>query len=89
MLPTVITMEDDQSPIGRHEVAYKVVAERIARRIRAGEWPVHSPLPNEYALAEWYGVSRPTVRSAIQVLVAGGMVEVIGGKGTFVAGSGH
>lgn len=76
--------EDDQAPISRYETAYKVVAERIERRIRAGEWPWRAPIPNEYALAEHYGVSRPTVRSAIQILVNDGMVEVRPGKGTFV-----
>lgn len=87
MLSTVITMpeeEDDQAPISRFDTAYKVVARRIDARIRRGEWEWHAPLPNEYALAEWYGVSRPTVRSAIRILVADGMVEVRPGKGTFV-----
>lgn len=61
-----------------------MVAGRIAARIRRGEFAWHMPLPNEYALADWYGVSRPTVRAAIRILVADGMVEVQPGKGTFV-----
>jgi DNA-binding GntR family transcriptional regulator len=87
MLSTVITMteeEDDQAPITRYETAYMVVAERIRRRILRGEWEWRTPLPSEYALAEHYGVSRPTVRSAIGILVGDGMVEKRPGKGTFV-----
>lgn len=77
-------MEDDQAPVGRHELAYAVIAARIAARIRRGEFPLHAPLPSEPALAQWYGVSRTTIRSAIRVLAADGMVEVVPGKGTFV-----
>lgn len=87
MLSTVIAMEDeDRAPIdprGYHR-AYEVVADRIERRIRAGEFTYHAPLPSEPALAEWYGVSRTTVRSAARLLAERGMVEVRPGKGTFV-----
>lgn len=76
--------DDDRAPITRYETAYQVVAERIRRRIVGGEWEWRTPLPSEYALAEHYGVSRPTVRSAIAILADGGMVEKRPGKGTFV-----
>jgi len=55
------------------------------RRIRAGEWAYHMPLPSEPALSEWYGVSRTTIRSAARLLEERGMVEVISGRGTYVA----
>lgn len=42
-------------------------------------------LPNENELAEQLGVSRTTVRNAIQNLVSQGVLEVRRGKGTFVA----
>jgi GntR family transcriptional regulator len=87
MLSTVITMEDqDTAPIDPrgYDKAYEVVAARIERRIKAGEFPWHTPLPSEPALAEWYGVSRTTVRSAIDLLAGSGMVEKRRGKGTFV-----
>jgi DNA-binding GntR family transcriptional regulator len=87
MLSTVITMEDDDAasidPRG-YDRAYEVVAARIERRIRSGEWAFHDPLPGEYALAEWYGVSRTTIRSAARLLAERGMVEVRHGKGTYV-----
>jgi DNA-binding FadR family transcriptional regulator len=87
MLSTVITMEDDdRAPIDPrgYDRAYEVVAGRIERRIRSAEFTYHNPLPSEPALAEWYGVSRTTVRSAIEVLAGKGMVEKRPGKGTYV-----
>lgn len=87
MLSTVITMEDqDRAPIDPrgYDRAYEVVAARIERRIRAGEFGYHDPLPSEPALAEWYGVSRTTIRSAARVLAERGIVEVRPGKGTYV-----
>jgi DNA-binding GntR family transcriptional regulator len=88
-MSTVITMadEDDQAPIGPrgYDLAYEVVARRLERRIRAGEWAYHMPLPSEPALSEWYGVSRTTIRSAARLLEERGMVEVVKGRGTYVA----
>ena len=49
-----------------YEKSYEVVARRLRRRIEGGEFRWHAPLPSEPALAEWYGVSRTTVRSAIE-----------------------
>ena len=87
-LSTVIAMipEGDQDPIDSrgYDTAYQVVARRLRRRIVAGEWPWHAPIPSEPDLAEWYGVSRTTVRSAIELLIADGMVERRRGKGTYV-----
>jgi DNA-binding GntR family transcriptional regulator len=90
LLSTVIAVttkdEGDQDPIDSrgYEKAYEVVARRLQRRIRDGEFPYHAPLPSEPALSEWYGVSRTTVRSAIETLIAAGLVERVRGKGTFV-----
>jgi DNA-binding GntR family transcriptional regulator len=91
MLSTVITMTDetseaDQDPIDPrgYDTAYQVVARRLERRIRSGEFAFHMPIPSEPALADWYGVSRTTVRSGIRLLAESGMVEVRHGKGTYV-----
>ena len=88
MMSTVLIMttERDQDPIDPrgYDRAYEVVARRLRRRIEAGEFAYHSPLPSEPALAEWYGVSRTTVRSATRLLTDAGMVEVRPGKGTYV-----
>lgn len=78
--------EEDQDPIDPrgYDRAYEVVARRLERRIREGEFGYHMPLPSEPALSEWYGVSRTTVRSAMRLLAGKEMVEVRTGKGTYV-----
>lgn len=44
-----------------------------------------SPLPPERALMDTYGVSRATVRRALDLLAADGLVTRVQGAGTFVA----
>lgn len=60
------------------------IAEDLARAIFAGEHAPGSFLPRELDLCETYGVSRSTVRSALQQLVSGGMVVRISGQGSRV-----
>jgi GntR family transcriptional regulator len=82
----VLIMEDDQAPIDPNgpDLVYVTVADRLERRIRAGEFGDAGRLPGETDLAEWYGVARMTVRRAHQELVRRGLVRVVPGKGTFV-----
>lgn len=42
-------------------------------------------LPNEFVLAEKFGVGRSTLREAVKLLVARGVLEVRHGSGTYVA----
>ena len=51
----------------------------IEKRYRPGD-----KLPNENELSQELGVSRITLREAIRILVAGNVVEIKRGKGTFV-----
>lgn len=80
--------EDDRAPIKGDgpELVYAIVADRIERRIRAGEFGESGRLPSEAALAEWYGVARMTIRRAHAELTERGLVTVVPGKGTFVKG---
>jgi len=89
MLSTVITMtDDDQAPIDARGDLYvfEVVAERITRRIEGGEFTPGMPLPSELALAEWYGVSRASIRRARELLEERGLVRTRPHKGTYVTG---
>jgi DNA-binding GntR family transcriptional regulator len=63
---------------------YFQVATRLQQLIEAGEVPVGSRLENEVELAERLGVSRPTMRRAIQYLVERGMLVRKRGVGTQV-----
>jgi DNA-binding GntR family transcriptional regulator len=63
---------------------YFQVAERISEAIKAGTLPPGSRLDNEIQLAERLGLSRPTIRQAIQFLVDKGLVVRKRGVGTQV-----
>ena len=57
----------------------------IREKIRSGELKPHEALPGERQLVEAYGLSRTTVRQALNELVAEGVLYRRHGKGTFVA----
>src|SRR6266850_2919116 len=64
---------------------YAQVEAEIAANIRDGLLVPGSQVPTENSLIERFGVSRPTVRQAIQNLASRGLVEIRRGKGTFVS----
>ena len=62
---------------------YQVISEEL--RELAGHLPPHTVLPSEHALMERFGVSRGTVRQALDWVERQGVVYRRKGKGTFVA----
>ncbi|MDF1605843.1 FadR/GntR family transcriptional regulator [Nocardioides sp. YIM 152315] len=60
------------------------VLKQLQEPIERGEWPVGSKLPPEADLLVRFGVSRVTLRQAVQSLVHVGMLETIQGSGTYV-----
>ena len=64
---------------------YATVERVVAGEILNGSLPVGTRLPTEDQLIERFGVSRITVRRAVQNLAARGLVDVRWGRGTFVA----
>ncbi|MGE8688557.1 MAG: FadR/GntR family transcriptional regulator [Achromobacter sp.] len=67
---------------------YRVIADQIAGRIRAGEFPRGGRLPSERELAEQLQVSRASIREALIALEIEGYVEVRVGTGVFVTREG-
>lgn len=63
---------------------YAQIVAAIASDFATGQLPAGSRLPAEEALCSRFGVSRTTVRAAIQALVERGLVEIRRGKGTYV-----
>lgn len=63
---------------------YSRVETVLAGEIAAGDLRVGDQLPTEDRLIARFGVSRITVRRAVQNLVDRGLVEIRRGKGTFV-----
>jgi GntR family transcriptional regulator len=66
-----------------HPTAYSLIAENLRRELAANRYAEGRPLPTEAELAASYGVSRQTVRRAMQDLVADGSVYRVAGRGTF------
>ncbi len=63
---------------------YFQVAQHMERSIEAGGLPRGTRLPNEIVLAQQLGVSRPTIRKAMEYLVSKGLVVRQRGVGTRV-----
>jgi GntR family transcriptional regulator len=67
------------------EPTYRAIADDLQRKIEAGELKPGQQLPTEVVLREDYGgVSRSTVRDALKLLTAHGLIETRHGRGTFV-----
>ena len=67
--------------------AHEFVAHELLVLILSGRFRAGDRLPPERQLATEFGVSRPTVRQAVAVLAAHGLVEARVGAGTFVVGT--
>ncbi len=68
----------------RSEALYVQVLGEIRRRISGGEWVAGQRVPSERDLAQLLGVSRITVRKAIDLAVQEGLLSQSRGVGTFV-----
>ncbi|MBN1776988.1 MAG: GntR family transcriptional regulator [Clostridiales bacterium] len=64
---------------------YKQLMQRLKNDITAGVYPTGVRIPGEQALCAAYGVSRVTVRKALEEIVREGLLVRRQGKGTFVA----
>lgn len=64
---------------------YQQLAGKLRKRIAAGEFRPGDRLPSEDALCDEYGISRITVRAALDQLVDAGLLWRQRGKGTFVS----
>lgn len=64
---------------------YEQIRAYLLDKIESGEFPAHAQIPSERSLSEQFGVSRMTVKHAIQELVSSGRLYTRVGKGTFVS----
>jgi GntR family transcriptional repressor for pyruvate dehydrogenase complex len=71
------------TPIKPKKVSTQI-AEQIRTSVLAGEFNPGEKLPPERELAEMFGVSRPSVREALNILTSSGLVETYQGGGTVV-----
>src|ERR1700737_532667 len=75
-----VTLDDRSSPMPLHAQ----VAARLQELIETGGLPVGARIQSEVTLAERLGISRPTMRRAMQHLVDKGLVVRKPGAGTEV-----
>lgn len=68
-----------------NEPLYSQLKNIIIKKIESGEYAVESRIPSEQELCDMYGISRPTVRQAINELTIKGYLYKQKGKGTFVS----
>lgn len=71
--------------MARELTSYEVIRESIVNDILRGKYEVGQMIPKQVQLAEMFGVSRGTVRKAIDELVQRGVLSTVKGVGTFVA----
>jgi GntR family transcriptional regulator len=69
------------------EVRYRAIAEELRRRVESGEYGAGGLLPSESELSSVHGVSRVTVRKALDLLRDEGLIDARQGFGWFVVGS--
>lgn len=72
--------------IDRHSPVplYHQFKEYLIERIESGDYPVGQTIPAEMELVSKFGVSRATVRRAMQELEQDGYINRAAGRGTFV-----
>jgi len=68
----------------KKESTLEVIVQQIKDQIKKGILKPGEKLPSERKLADQLGVSRASVREAIQALAFSGYLEVIQGKGTYI-----
>ncbi len=73
-------MLNPQSPMP----LYHQLADILLSGIRTGDYPTDSRIPSELSLAAAYGIGRPTVRQAIDMLVRKRILVRKRGSGTYV-----
>lgn len=63
---------------------YDRIKDDLLSKIKDGTYAEGQTIPSELELAELYGVSRPTIRQALQILVSEGYLEKRRRRGTVV-----
>jgi GntR family transcriptional regulator len=76
-------MKDKETSGG---LRYFSIAQEIRRRLVSGQYTFGTALPSQSALAEEFTTTVMTVRQALKMLEAEGLIEMRHGVGSFVSG---
>lgn len=63
---------------------YESISNEIRRRVKNGYYPTDQPIPDELSLTKEFGCSRMTMKRALDILVAEGLLYRKRGHGTFI-----
>lgn len=75
---------NNSSHIVKKKSVVETIMDTIIGQIVSGKYPPGAKLPNEYELISELNVSRNSLREAIKIMCAMGLVEVKHGDGTYV-----
>ena len=64
---------------------YKQIIEKIKDKIASGEWPPGTKIPSQRSMSDILKVNRSTINTALNELIADGLLEAAVGSGTRVA----
>jgi GntR family transcriptional regulator of abcA and norABC len=64
----------DRKP-NKRSPKYQQIVDYIKAKIANGEWPIGSKIPSQRKLAEVFEVNRSTVITALEELMADGLIE--------------
>lgn len=79
-----VSAHEAAMPRAVHFPAYRRIRDELLELIRSGAYRPYERLPSEMELMRRFGVSRVTVRQALQALRKDGVVQSLQGKGSFV-----
>jgi len=77
-------ISNGEKPVATSSRLYLQLADKLAYRINQQEFSPGSRLPAERDLAQFYDVSRQTLREALIALEVSGLVEIRPGSGVYV-----
>lgn len=63
---------------------YRQIVDYMKEKIENGEWPIGSKIPSQRQLAKLFHVNRSTVITALDELMADGLIQGKIGAGTIV-----
>lgn len=72
------------NPLAKRVSIKEIVSAKIEEAILSKEYPPGSKLPSENELCKMFGVSRTSIREALQMLSAQGFISIEKGRGVFV-----
>ena len=85
--PSIVTAQRKDLVLDSYTngLLYLQLETELKQKMLTGEYAVGERIPTEPELCDEYGVSRITVRRAVQDLVDEGLLKKVRGRGTFVA----